>query len=81
MLPFKPKKKMLKTNEYKARARTRKEQLKMIKNPVYGEKVIAAHNKMIEGDYSECIEEYVQDGDTVHYLAWSTVFKDSSTTV
>ena len=43
-LPFKPeKKKMLKTNEFKARARTRKEQLKMIKDPGYGKKVITAH--------------------------------------
>ena len=80
-LPFKPeKKKMLKTNEYKARARTRKEQLKMIKDTMYGMKVVAAHKKMIDGDYAELINELIQDGDTVHYLAWSTVFKDSSTT-
>ena len=73
-LPFKPeKKKMLKTNEYKARARTRKEHHKMIKDPAYGLKVVIAHNKMIEGDYTELIDDYTQDGDTVHYLAWSSL--------
>ena len=52
----------------------------MIKDPAYGLKVVIAHNKMVEGDYTELIDDYTQDGDTVHYLAWSTVFKDSSTT-